>query len=70
MRNFGLILLLLGIFGFVYASSRTSELGPAPEGLSLRESLESPAGRWEIARYAVAAVAGTGLILALFPKGR
>ncbi len=70
MRNFGGILLLLGILGFFYATSKTEELEPVPDGLGVRESLEYPAGRWEIARYAIAAVAGTGLILLLFPKGR
>ena len=70
MRNLGGILLLLGIFGVFSASSKTEGLDPVPEGLGIRESLEYPAGRWELARYAIAAVAGTGLVLLLFPKGR
>ncbi len=70
MRNLGAILLLLGILGVFYCSSRLSELEPLPEGLSISESLEQPAGRWETARYASGAGAAFGLLLALFPKGR
>jgi hypothetical protein len=70
MRNLGGILLLLGIFGFFYATSKAEELAPVPEGLSIGESLQYPAGRWEIARYGIAAIAATGLLLLLFPKGR
>ncbi len=70
MRKFGGILLLLGIFGFFYATSKTAELEPVPEGLGVRESLQYPAGRWEVASYAIAAVAGMGLLLLLFPQGR
>ena len=70
MRNMGLILLLAGILGFVYATSRTEGLEPVPDGLSIRESLQYPAGRWEVGRYAIASVAGMGLLLLLFPKGR
>jgi hypothetical protein len=29
-----------------------------------------PAGRWEMARYAAAGIAGFGLLMAFFPKGR
>ncbi len=39
-------------------------------GSSVRESLQYPAGRWTVARYAIATVAGMGLLLLLFPKGR
>jgi hypothetical protein len=70
MRRSGLILLLVGIFGFLYATQKTEGLDPVPDGLSIRESLQYPAGRWEVGRYAVAAVAGMGLLLLLFPKGR
>jgi hypothetical protein len=70
MRNFGAILLVLGILGFVYASSRLDEAVPLPEGLSVSEGLKEPAGRWEMARYGCAAAAGFGLLMAMFPKGR
>jgi len=70
MRNLGGILLLVGVLGFLYTSGRVDEHEPVPPGLGISESLEYPAGRWELARYASAAAAGFGLLLALFPKGR
>ena len=70
MRNYGALLLLLGIVGFFYCSSRLSEAAPLPAGLSVEEGLHQPAGRWEMARYACSAAAGFGLLMALFPKGR
>ena len=70
MRNTGTILILLGILGFFYASSRLDEIGPLPEGLSVSEGLKEAAGRWEMARYACVGAAGFGLLLAMFPKGR
>ncbi len=70
MRNLGGIVLLLGVLGFFYASSQLSDLEPVPQGLSIREGLAYPAGRWEMARYGCAAAAGFGLLMALFPKGR
>ncbi len=70
MRNFGLIVLLVGIIGFLYASSRLGEMEPLPPDLSLSESLEQPAGRWELVRYGCGGTAAIGLLLALFPKGR
>ena len=63
-------MLLLGILGFFYASSQLEGLAPVPQGLEMRDALHSPAGRWELARYGCAAVAGFGLLMALFPKGR
>ena len=70
MRNFGIIVLVLGIFGFFYASGQEGQYEPVPEGLSVQKSLEYPAGRWQIARYAAAGVAGFGLLMSMFPKGR
>jgi hypothetical protein len=70
MRNFGGILLLAGIFLFAYASSQLGQLDPVPPGSSVGESLDYAAGRWELVRYAAAAVAGFGLLMAIFPKGR
>jgi hypothetical protein len=70
MRNFGAVLLLLGILGFLYATSRLDEAAPLPEGISVGEGLRQPAGRWEMARYGCAGVAGFGLLMAMFPKGR
>ena len=70
MRNTGVILLIVGILAFAYASSRLDDLEPLREGLSVSESLKEPAGRWQMVRYACAGVAGFGLLMALFPKGR
>jgi hypothetical protein len=70
MRNFGAVLLLLGILGFFYASSRLDEAAPLPEGISVTEGLRQPAGRWEMARFGCGAAAGIGLLVAMFPKGR
>jgi hypothetical protein len=70
MRNMGGILLILGIAGFFYCSSRLSDMAPLPSEMSVGQSLEQPAGRWEMARYACAGVAAFGLLMALFPKGR
>jgi len=70
MRNFGIIVLILGILAFFYASSRLDDVEPLPEGLGISESLREPAGRWQMVRYACAGVAGFGLLMALFPKGR
>jgi hypothetical protein len=70
MRNLGALLLLLGALGFFYSSSRLQSLDPLPPELSVRESLDLPAGRWEMARFACVAVAGIGLVLAVFVKER
>lgn len=70
MRNFGAIMLLLGILGFLYASQQLEKHEPVPAGVSVSEGIENPAGRWELARYACAGVAGIGLLMAMFPKGR
>ncbi|HXK11404.1 MAG TPA: hypothetical protein VMT70_17300 [Vicinamibacteria bacterium] len=70
MRSFGAVLILLGILGFVYASSQLDAVPPLPQGLSVGESLRIPAGRWQIARYGCAAAAGVGLLMAMMPKGR
>jgi hypothetical protein len=70
MRTFGALLLLLGIVGFLYCSSRLSEAPPLAAGLSVDESLSQAAGRWEMARYASGAAAAFGLLMTLFPKGR
>jgi hypothetical protein len=70
MRNLGGILLVLGILAFVYTSARLADMQPLPEGMSISEGLKEPTGRWEMARYVCAGVAGFGLLMLLFPKGR
>jgi len=70
MRNFGAVLMLLGVLGFLYCSGRLDQLPELPPGLSVSQSLEQPTGQWVMARYACAGAAGFGLLMALFPKGR
>ena len=70
MRNFGGIMLLLGVLGFFYCGGQRDNYPPLQEGLSLSDSWQQPAGKWEVGRYACAAVAGFGLLMAFFPKGR
>jgi hypothetical protein len=70
MRNIGGILLILGVLGFFYCSSQLESLEPVPQGLSVGEGFEYPAGKWEVARYACGGLAGFGLLMAMFPKGR
>jgi hypothetical protein len=70
MRNFGGILLILGILAFFYSSSKLEDAKPLPEGVSISEGLEEPAGRWDMVRYVSAGAAGFGLLMLLFPKGR
>lgn len=70
MRNLGLILLLAGVGGFFYCGSRASEFEPLRAGLSVSESLDTQRGKWDTGRYACAAAAFTGLVLAMMPQGR
>jgi hypothetical protein len=70
MRNFGGIMLVLGVLGFFYANGQKDKYPAVPEGLGVSESMAYPAGKWDVARYASAAVAGFGLLMAFFPKGR
>jgi hypothetical protein len=65
-----MLMLLVGVLGFGYASTRLSTVEPVPPGISVSEYTRYPAGRWELARFALAAVGGVGLLLALFPQGR
>lgn len=70
MRRYGIIMLLVGVLGFFYATGRMQESEPVPPGISVSEYTRYPAGRWELARYALAAVGGIGALFALFPEGR
>jgi hypothetical protein len=70
MRNLGGVLLLAGIIGFFYCSSELSKYGSPPEGASISQLLDHPAGRMELGRYAAAGAAFVGILLVMFPKGR
>jgi len=70
MRNFGGIMLILGVLGFFYCTGQKDKYPALPEGLSLGDSMRQPAGKWDMGRYACAGLAGFGLLMAFFPKGR
>ena len=70
MRNLGIIAIVAGILLFVYCGDQLKNQEPLPEGLTPMESLDYPAGRWEIARYGSLALAGVGVLMTMFPKGR
>jgi hypothetical protein len=70
MRNFGFVLLVAGIAGFVYCSSQLQGLPPLPADLALGDYMRNDAGRFELGRYFAAGAALIGLIMAFFPKGR
>jgi len=70
MRSLGGILLLVGVFGFVYASDQVALAGGVPEGLSLAQSWGYTAMRWEAARYGAALSGVVGVILFMMPQGR
>ena len=70
MRNIGIVLLGLGILGFVYTGDRLAESEPVPPGSTVMESLRYDSGRWEVARWGCGVAAGFGLLMGLFPKGR
>jgi hypothetical protein len=70
MRTIGLVLLAVGVLGFLYCSSRLSALDPVPAGIELGEYMRYEAGKMELGRYAAAIFGFIGLLLAFFPKGR
>jgi hypothetical protein len=70
MRSLGVLLITIGLFGFVYATDQRAKAPPLPEDLSWRQALDEPAGKWDTLRYAAAASAGIGILLLIFPKGR
>lgn len=70
MRSFGGICILLGVAGFLYCSSVESGAGEMPDGLTVMQSLDYTAGRAELGKYVCAIVAASGVLLALFPRGR
>ena len=70
MRTLGLVLLMGGLLGFFYASSRLSGFEPLPASVPIGEYLQYEAGKWEMARYGSALAVLIGIVLSLFPKGR
>jgi hypothetical protein len=70
MRNFGLLMIIAGIAGFVYCTGQLGNYDPVPEGLSIGRSWDYPAGKLEVGRYAAAASAMIGFLMTMFPQGR
>jgi hypothetical protein len=70
MRNFGIMLLLAGLAGAFYCTQQMARFEPLREGYTVSESLETDRGKWEAGRYACAAGAFVGILLAMMPQGR
>jgi hypothetical protein len=70
MRRNAMIALLAGIIGFFYASAKLRDAEAMPPDIPLSEYTRYEAGRWELLRYACAAVGGIGALFAMFPQGR
>lgn len=70
MRNFGWLMVVAGIAAFFYCGQQAARFEPLPPGLSVTESLDTERGQWDAGRYAGAAGALTGLLLAMMPQGR
>jgi hypothetical protein len=70
MRNLGWLMVVAGIAAFFYCGQEAARFEPLPPGMGVTESLETDRGRWDTGRYAGAAIALTGLLLAMMPQGR
>ena len=70
MRTLGLALLVGGLFGFFYCSTRLAGLEPVPTGVEIGDYLKYESGKWELARYGTALAVLIGVVLSLFPRGR
>ena len=70
MRTLGLALLVGGLLGFFYCSTRLAGLEPLPAGIAVGDYMRREAGRWELARYGTALAVLMGVILSVFARGR
>jgi len=70
VRTLGFVLLAVGLAGVLWSGDRLGRVGPLPEGLTLEEHWDYPAGRLELLRYVSVCAAGIGVLLVFFPKGR
>jgi len=70
MRRFGLLLVAVGLFGFLYCTWEQERHQPVPEGVDALAALRYPAGRYEMGRYAAAFAGLFGVLMLMFPKGR
>jgi hypothetical protein len=71
MRTFGLLLLVAGVVGFFYCGAELTKVQPLPEdqALTVQESLEYPAGRYEAGRYGSVVLGVFGVLFIALPKG-
>jgi hypothetical protein len=71
MRTLGLLLLVAGVVGFFYCGDQLTRAAPLPEGeaLTVRESLDYPAGRYEAGRYGSVVLGVFGILFIALPKG-
>jgi hypothetical protein len=70
MRRFGGLALLLGLIGYFYCSSEKGKYGAVPDGMSIGQTLQHPAGKWELRAYGCAVLAAFGGLMLMFPQGR
>ena len=70
MRTFGYLLLIAGCAAFYYCNQQLDRLEPLPAEYSVEDSLRTDRGKMEAGRFAAAAAAAMGLVLALYPEGR
>ena len=70
MRTFGYVLFIAGCFGAYHYHQQLERLEPLPAGYSVEDSLRTDRGKAEAGRFAAAAAAAIGLVLALYPEGR
>ena len=70
MRTFGYIVFIAGCFGRYHYNEQVKRHDPLPAGYSIEDSLRTDRGKMEAGRFAGAAVAAIGLVLAFFPEGK
>ena len=67
MRRLGVILLVLGIAGFLYASSRKAKYESAMPDPSFSSPAAEAVYRWETARWLLAGMGVIGLVFTVLP---
>ena len=72
MKRIGILLLVVGLIGFVLASSQRSGYNSVEGALksTFSSSERSKKEGWEVARWASAGLAAVGLVLTLIPGNK